>query len=355
MATTRYATGQDWYIEAPKPAGGFVLLHHDRVLAVWDALLEQKLQLRDVRVWLACHELKARRCQTGENRKPEYCLDELHSLVGGTGGQHLRASMQRLKKSGLLLYSPQELSTSPGNAQKGRLIPMPRRVLRMLSKARGRAFIAAVLGHAMRCLFYRRGICRSGGWCKASWIAETFGVAIRAVKEARQKLVGMGLIELLEADQLRLNRMGKPLVIRLAWGGESAPRAAQSTTESAPLTKHKKLSYRRSEHQKPARPADAAGVCKQTNEPDLNNIIKADLEDPWRLATLFKQARLRGWVRKTHHDILNVFAAAQHALRIGVSNPCGLFVYIIRRGYWDVISQADEDAGRRAVLSLRNG
>jgi len=353
MTSRRYATGQDWYIEQRKPVGGFAIIHHDRLLAVWDALLEQKLQLRDVRVWLACHELKTRRCQAGDGRIPDYGVDELQSLVGGTGGKHLRTSLKRLSKLELLDYSEQQIDTSPGKASKGRLVPVPRRVLRLLAKSRGRAFIATVLGHLIRCLFYRKGTCRSGGWCKASWIAETFGVAIRAVKEARRRVVAMGIFELLDADQIRLNRLGRPVVVRLAWGCQSAPPKGQSTTDSAPLTKHKKLSYRRSDHQKPAQTAGTAGVCKQTNEPDLNNVTEADLEDPIRIAALFKQARRRGLVCKTEANILNFYAAAQHALRVATKSAPGLFFHIIHKQAWHFLGCCDEDKARLKLRKLQ--
>jgi len=207
----------------------------------------------------------------------------------------------------------------------GRLVPVPRRVLRMLCRERGRAFIATALGHLLRCMFYKNGVCRSGGWCKASWVAKTFGVAVRAVKEARKRLVSLGLLRVLDADQLRLNRFGRPLVWLLDWGRRSAPPEPQSTPQSAPPERHKKLSYRRVDHQKPARrrPSDPAGACKQATGPDLRNVRLDDLKCPRRVAALFKQARLRGWVRKVESDILNVFAAARHALRVGGVEPPG--------------------------------
>lgn len=48
---------------------------------------------------------------------------------------------------------------------------------------------------------------------------------------------------------------------------------------------------------------------------------------------------------------LRFFAAAQHALRIGGKNPCGVFVTILCRGLWSYISRSDEDRAR-AILRL---
>lgn len=355
METMEYARGRDWYIEATKPHGGFCFIHENSIHAVWGHLRSGDIALRDLRVWLACHELQARRCTLKRGRKPRFALDELHGLVGGVGGQHIRRSLRALEKLGLLRFRERELITMPFEVTDtpGRPVPVPRTVIRHLSKSRGRAYIATVLGHLIRCLYYKNGVCRSGGWCKASWIVDTFGVAVRAVKEARARLVELGLFQILNADQLRLNRFGRPLVVCLNWLCESAPRNTNSTTKSAPPEKHKKLSYRRVEHQEPVQTTASAGVCTKGSLPDLMNIREADLDDPWRLAALFKQARLSGWVRRTESEVLAVFSAAAHARRVGTRNHPGLFRWLIESRQWSLLSLEDEDRGRRLLRSLR--
>jgi hypothetical protein len=341
------ARGHDWHRAASKPAGGFRFMYEQAIYRAWHALQDGRIGLRDFRVWLACHELRARRCVVGDSRVPNYTLEELGTLVGGVGGEHLRRSLRALEREHIVTFDGRSIDLSPGldRGRRGRLIPVPRPVLRHLCKATGRAYLATALGHLLRCMFYRTGQCRSGGWCKSSWVADTFGVAIRAVKEARQKLVRLGILLLAHADQLRLNRFGKPVLVSLEWGSRSAPRNAESTTESAPPRENKKLSSRRSEHQKPARAADPAGARTRAMGPDLNNITVADLKDPWRLAALFKQARLRGWVKKTEAEILTVFAAAAHATRLASTNPPGLFLWMIRERAWSHLCGVDEDLG----------
>ena len=354
METMEYARGRDWYIEATKPHGGFCFVHENSIHAVWGHLRTGDIALRDLRVWLACHELQARRCTLKRGRKPRFALDELHGLVGGVGGQHIRRSLRALEKLGLLRFREHELITMPFEVTDapGRPVPVPRTVIRHLSKSRGRAYIATVLGHLVRCLYYKNGVCRSGGWCKASWVSEVFDVAVRAVKEARSRLVRIGVLRVLRADQLRLNRLGRPLVVCLNWMSESAPRTADSTTKSAPPREHKKLSSRRVDHQKPAQAADPSGARIRASGPDVRRMVPGDLEDPVRLASLFKQARLRGWVRKCEADILNVFSAACHAVRVGVVNPPGLFAWMLRNQEWRFISQEDEDRGRMLLRRL---
>lgn len=354
MNALTYAKGRDWYIEERKPHGGFCFVHANSLLAVWASLTNGEIALRDFRVWLACHEMQARRCQIEQGRLPQYGLEELTNLIGATAQQHTRASLRRLTRLGHLDFQQDHISLTPASTafDLGRPVPVPRPVLRMLCKERGRAFIATTLGHILRCLFYKNGVCRSGGWCKASWIAETFQVAVRAVKEARKRLVAAGFCRLLDADQLRLNRWGRPLVWVLEWGRRSAPRPGRSTTKSAPPNKHKKLSYRRTDHQKPAHRSGPAGTCKQASQPDLRNVRVGDLKDPWRLAALFKQARLRGWVKKTEADILAVFAAAAHAQRCAARSVSGMFVWLIKSGQWSHLSNDDDEKGRRMLREL---
>lgn len=355
MNATQYARGQEWYIEQKKPHGGFCFIHANSLLAVWRSLTDKEIQLRDFRVWLAAHEMKARRCQLEEGRLPRYGDEELTNLVGSTAQEHIRASLRRLSRLGHLEFGESTIHTIPTSTafDRGRPVPIPRPVLRMLCKERGRAFIATTLGTLLRTLFYRNGVCRSGGWCKASWIAETFKVAVRAVKDARKRLVELGLCRVLDADQLRLNRWGRPLVWLLNWGRRSAPHPVLCTTESAPPNKHKQLSYRRSDHQKPAPRSDAAGACKQATEPDLRDVRVDDLTDPLRLAALFKQARLRGWVQKTEADILAVFAAAAHALRCARKSAPGMFVWLLKSHSWANLTNYDDETGRKSLKKLR--
>lgn len=355
MHTLEYARGHDWYIEARKPHGGFCFINERSIHTAWSHLRCGDIQLRDFRVWLACHELIARRCDIEAGRKPRFTHDELRRLVSTTAEQHVRTSLNRLETHGLVQFFEDEVQVIPHEVvdDPGRPVPVPRPLLRLLARSTGRAFIATALGHLLRCLFYKRGRCRSGGWCKVSWVAEVFEVSVRAVKEARAKLLKLGVFRMLRADQLRLNRLGKPLVVCLSWVGGSAPRRARSTTESAPPREHKKLSLRRVDHQKPALATDSAGARIRTREPILDDVSLADLEDPWRLAALFKQARKRGWVRRCRADILAVFSAAVHALRIGTQNPPGLFRSIVERGQWKYLSNEDDDLAQRLLSSLR--
>src|SRR5215471_4960727 len=112
MTTTPYLK-----LQAKKPRGGFVFLTVQQLCLVWWAYRSRLIQLRDFRVWFAAQEMVARRCQLAPDQVPDYTPQELHRLVGGVGGEHLRASLRRLEAVGLLTWSNTKLTfaTSPAD------------------------------------------------------------------------------------------------------------------------------------------------------------------------------------------------------------------------------------------------
>ena len=84
-------------VKARKPVGGFLFLTVEQLCLLWWAYRARLIQLMDFRVWFGAQEMKARRCQLPPDQVPEYTPTELHGLVGGGGGEHLRASLRRLE------------------------------------------------------------------------------------------------------------------------------------------------------------------------------------------------------------------------------------------------------------------
>src|SRR5438128_5510222 len=101
---------------ARKPHGGFVFVSVEILGLLWWVDRQRYIQLRDLRVWLACQELVARRCQLSPDKVPHYTLTELHTLVGGVGGQHLRTSLHRLEALGLLAWSSARITFATATA-----------------------------------------------------------------------------------------------------------------------------------------------------------------------------------------------------------------------------------------------
>src|SRR4029453_10740284 len=91
-------------VRARKPLGGFIFLTVQQLCLLWWAYRTRLIQLRDFRIWFAAQEMVARRCQIDAGQVPVYTPGELHGLVGGVGGEHLRTSLRRLDALGLLIW-----------------------------------------------------------------------------------------------------------------------------------------------------------------------------------------------------------------------------------------------------------
>ena len=217
-----------------KPRGGYQLIPAVRLALAWWAYHEKLIRLVDLRVWFAAWEMRARRCRRPSPLPRRFTLGELQGLTG-LSPKRLRASLRRLEAAGLLAWSesaiafPVSVEGVPLSDRESfrrflgripnhrRLIPVPRRILRLLAGGCRPALIATILGHLFRCLYLKDGQCLPVGRVKASWIADTFGVALRRVKHARQELIAMGWLIPLESKQWALNRWGALFRINLDW------------------------------------------------------------------------------------------------------------------------------------------
>lgn len=361
---------------AKKPVGGFVFVSATGLLAAWWAYKRRFIQFRDFRAWLACHELLAQRCGLQKGQVPHFKVEELGALVGGVGGEHLRASLRRLERAGLLAWSQTTLrfATSVSDVRVGdtedldetvqrvtnhrRRVPVPRRLLKLMTRESRPVFVATALGHLLRCMYSRNQMCRGDGRCKASWVANVFEVDERNVKAARKELLEQEWLFRRPDWQRAMNRWGPALCFNFS-GGEKGPRGTPPrspvpTTGTPPPRRTGNSSFGRSENQKPGC-TGASGVRMRTNEkPTWTHIIHPDLQDPLRLHLLYEAAALAGFVRPSESGQLFVFAAAIHARRVAKQNACGLFASVVKRRL-DVVSQGDEDAARRCLQGWKFG
>jgi hypothetical protein len=352
-----------------KPAGGFCFISVAELASAWWVYSERLIRIADLRAYFACHEAKARRCGGRVGESPRFVLDEIRGLTGVPISK-LRRSINRLEAAGLLSWSESALSfgdglsLGPGFAaflaklpNNARRVPVPRRIVRLIAGGSRPALIACILGHLLRCLYYRKGQVQPEGRCKASWVAETFGVSLRRVKEARAELVRLGWLIPEAAPQWALNRWGASVSINLDWhrldgvpasSGEpkSTPPRADSVPKSAPPESDKKP-LRESNNQKPATggPAGFSNSDGQggENSPTLRNVVPADLRDTGRLLSLYAEAVRLDLVSDSESERLKFVAAAEHARVIGTKNPCGLFVRLVRAKLWHFLTQDDED------------
>lgn len=347
-----------------KPHGGYVFVSATGLLATWWSYKAGIIQFRDVRAWLACHEAKARRCTLEKGRLPRFTEAEIGRLVGGVGGEHIRASIRRLKAATLLTWSETAIEFRDSTegmsleaaefvesvANHRRRIPVPRPLLRFLVGETRPVLVATALGHLLRCMYFRKGRCEPNGLCKASWIAEQFGVDERNVKAARKSLESLGVLLRTETPQLVMNRYGVSMRLNLDWSGPTPatpPRPRQSTTKTPRPRETGISSFRRSGNQKLGTPSES-GVRKRTSRgANLRRVHEADFRSSRRLNELFEEARSEGLVGRSESERLKFMAAAERAVRLGATNKPGFFVALVRRGLWHHLAAVDEDRGRR--------
>ena len=82
--------------------------------------------------------------------------------------------------------------------------------------------------------------------------------------------------------------------------------------------------------------------------------VSRTLQETGRLLALLDHARAQGLCGPSAPDRLRFVALAEHALRVGSKNPCGLFARLLGRQCWDFITDAD-DAAAQQRLKADNG
>ncbi len=363
---------KNWLAEKPaergRPLWGFGRMKVETLCRLWAGYREGKLERPAVQTWFAVHELLMRRCALGKGRTPGYSQAELVPLTG-LSPSTLRAAIRQLERAGLLSWSKHRLTIEDGTTgtlvaltglasmlaavkNHRRTLPAPRHTVLLLARSRRPVALATLLGHLLRGMYYRSGECVSWGTCKASWIAQTFGVDVRNVKSARRELEQVGWLRRIESGHWHRQRYGSSFVISLGWTTRiSPPRKRASMPKSPPPESDGNLPSEFN-HQKRAasRATGVHGQNPKTHEsPGLVHVVTMDLVDPPRLADLFQQAAKSGLVKKTSAERLQFFAAAERAKRLGSRNPAGFFLTLVRQRLWHHLSQCDEDAARRKL------
>lgn len=359
-----------------KPEGGYCFISAMALIRAWWAYKRRIIRLFDLRVWFACFEVVARRCDVAPNRFPRYSFDEVHRLVGGKNPAQVQTAVRRLTNAGLLNWSERQIRFATYDrdfaldcdpdfqrmldlvVNHRRKVPVPRRTIRFLSAMTRPVCMATMIGHLLRCLYYRKGRCAPEGRCKTSWIAETFSVDIRNVKAARAYLDDIEWLVVEASSQTAMNRWGAAVRINLSWKdeheceGKTPPPPSRQPSQS-PLPRNNRKLSSRSEDQKPVSTV-RTGACAFA-APNLRNIRPEDLRDAHRLDFLLVEARRRNLLPAGEAARLRFHSAAAHAVRVGSRNPAGLFAAIVHRRLWTYLSTVDEDQARRQLAGLRQG
>jgi len=384
-----------------RPKGGFRMMSNLQICMAWWAYRSGLLRTyRDFRVYMGLHEVDERRLvenrkRRGGNLPPrqfrydrEKLIDELHRLVGGVGGRHIRASLRRLEQFGLVTVSDSGIGfdKTPDRMPVGdlsdlwamferiddrgrvraRLVPIPRTMIRYVAGGCPAVRAATMLGHAIRCLFHQNQGVSAEGSCSSSFVAGLFRVHRRNVKRARGELAAMGWLHVLPADHWHVRAHGGRAAVDLSWtprqadglvevsgmDAESPPVRKGIDTESPPVVSNREL-LPESKNQEPGRCGPNGLSPRRTPaEPSLRRIKAHDLSEPRRTDALFRQAISAGWVGASVCERLRFHAAAAHGLAVGAVNPCGLFVYLTRGHHWDRLTLTAEDTARRRLQAL---
>lgn len=367
---------------------------HQLCMAWW-LYVEGRITRRALRVYFAAHEMAERRAYSAA--QATFSIEELKYLVGGRGSvtadAALSADVRRLGDLGLVKLRRQsiefaqsieelQVDDATGFAQlidrmphPRRIVPVPRRTLRALAAGFGRGVMAFMIAAMIRSLFWHRGQTRPyrvDGRMKGSWVADVFGVNRKTVTNARTRLIELGWLEPMPAQQWELNRWGAHDRIVTDWspgndleasvesregeggadsGGIASPPAPDSTVIASPdLNKLPSSDEEEKKHRK-LHLVSREGTTGQTTDRalSLQNIRPEDLADTKAVLELHEQAQVAKLADGGERGELEFVAMVERARAHG-RRPGALLMWLLRKRRSEFITQADED---RALERLR--
>lgn len=366
-----------------KIEGGFVLINKPALSSLIEQISTKNISLNKTRATLAQIEMKSIR-KAAESLKPKfkqgkvipnYSAQELSKISG------LKRSKKYLKET----FLADELLT-----QKGKLIPVPRRIIRFLAKSEKKSFLLVTLSYIERGLCLQKAAIKNAGTYKASLIAEKTGISLRSVRSARKDLLALGIITPdTTRYQRKLNRDGAYFTINLSWihrkpevinrkGSEGiiknpvaekvtvdnfrlgsriiSPLLVKNSSKISPPYRDKITSKELRNQKTQDYSSNHSGVYTtnfrkgKIQAPRITDVRKEDLESFGRTETLYFQAIKKGLIDSSEATAVNFLAAAVRARSVEVGDSVKVFMGIIRKKLWKNITMADED---RALLALR--
>jgi hypothetical protein len=240
----------------------------------------------------------------------------------------------------------EELASKLGTAGK-RPVPLPRRLIRVLAKHGKPAEVIAAIAHLIRCLFKRGQGINLQGFVRAEWVAEVFGVSVRAVYAARAWLIGLQVLAQLPLHQYVMNKHGALFRVAVDKLGPTEPRR-----KSAGLLKRSTRSCTSNNQIKnnnnPAVRRGPGFLSKKLRNTTLTAIVPEDLRRLSRLEVLYRQAVRARWLEASEANARNFVAAAVRATRVS-GDPVKIFVGIVKRKLWHHVTNDQEDRAREVM------
>jgi len=371
------------------PKSGFKIVKAVQFLNGLALLEQRRISFRCFRVYLGCFALVAIRdaARRADRRKAgrghptfvRYRVRELARLSGATERQ-VAFDLAALRKTNLLQFRESKITVTeemlPEAAElcslvrsPTRPVPVPRAVLRFLSREPRQSVSRAMIAYVLRGLtISRKGaeICGKGS-AKLSWVCAVAGLSERGGRYARGELIRLGWIERdTGSHQWKLNRDGAYFSINLDWSdpagaaGETrarapaqlAPRPLEKPPAFAPPIKDRKTPYG-SKDQKSGVSTKKREGEESDDPPDLRNVKAHDLFRFSRCEALYWQAIGEGILVQSESSALNSLAAAVRARSVKAGDPTKVFIAIVRRRLWHHITAEQEEVARRALVRYR--
>lgn len=370
------------------PQGGYKTQTVTQIGNLLAAFNSGRISLRALRLYFAALAAvaareaaeRSRNQRRGRARPPRFLFDELARLCG-CPVQGVRRELRALERAGLLLFSEASItftrSTLPGSSEligalacgrsPSRPVPLPRPALRFIAQSPRVATIKTMLAYCVRGLSIARGgEVKGKGTAKACWIAGTLGVSLRAVRLARAELIAAGFISRDEGSkQWKLNRDGAYFVVNMAFSGCAgvprygiervreglcfARRMVQNCPPFAPPYEDLKTPYGLKNQNSRCRDGSGSHGVGKIPKPNLRDVQLSDLRSVKRMCELHRQAVQVKLARDGEAGRVEFLAAAIHAVKVGTTNPPGLFIAIVRKKLWAFVTQSDEDHARNAL------
>lgn len=175
--------------------GGYAVITLGQFASVCEARKLGRISFLALRVWLAAHEQRAKRCTA--KGKIRVTAQELARLIGGgTTKISVVRVLRKLQELSLIEWSEEairfsgevtadaaKLAHSLGTDSR-RPVPVPRFILRAIFRHTAPSEVLAAIAHLIRCLFKRGAEIRNSGLVSSSWVASAFGVGERSVHAA---------------------------------------------------------------------------------------------------------------------------------------------------------------------------
>jgi len=318
---------------AAKPAGGYLPVNAGDLLNAWRLYQSDGVELRDLRLWFASHELRKADAFRGSRLPESIEGDRLVRFTGDRGSASV-VTRRLTRLDTALNESP--VPECPYFRNLRRTVPVPRRLIHRLSSGGSRAMIAAAVGHLLRCMYLRGRVCVSGGTAKASCLAEALGVSVRSIRRGRKQLQAEGWLQSVDVPQHVLNRHGAVVRVR---SGDSPRRLAPPRQSSRPG-----LAPPKNQHQ--------LRCLSRTGSEERGGSVKAESAvNPAR--SMACSALSTHGLPESDALVLAVRACWHYARRKATRSTSGLFWHLVGNARWDRPSIDDEDAARHELAGVR--